>query len=48
MEKILEYFKELSATKIFEMATEFECQAMMYCFKTRFVNFEKNLKKCLK
>lgn len=41
----MEYFKELSATKIFEMATEFECQAMMYCFKTRFVNFEKN--KCI-
>ena len=37
----MEYFKELQATKIFKDASEFECQAMMYCFKTRFVWFEK-------
>ena len=38
----MEYFSELSQTKIFNMATEFECQAMMFCFKTRFKTFDKN------
>ena len=38
----MEYFSELSKTKIFNMATEFECQAMMFCFKTRFKTFDKN------
>lgn len=40
--EILEYFEELKQTKIFSSATEFECQAMMFCFKTRFKNFNKN------
>lgn len=38
----MEYFEELSKTQIFRSATEFECQAMMFCFKTRFKNFNKN------
>lgn len=37
----MEHFKELSETKIFCSANEFECQAMMFCFKTRFKVFEK-------
>lgn len=40
----MEHYKELQATTIFKDATEFECQAMMFCFKTRFVYFEKNQK----
>ncbi len=38
----MEYFEELKSTKIFNSATEFECQAMMFCFKTRFKTFDKN------
>lgn len=38
----MKYFQELQQTKVFSMATEFECQAMMFCFKTRFKTFEKN------
>ena len=38
----MEYFQDLQKTKIFSSATEFECQAMMHCFKTRFKIFEKN------
>lgn len=40
----MEYFGELSRTKIFASANEFECQAMMFCFKTRFKTFDKNEK----
>lgn len=40
----MEYFKEIKATKIFKDASEFECQAMMFCFKTRFKMFNKNAK----
>jgi len=38
----MEHFEELKQTRIFCSATEFECQAMMYCFKTRFKMFSKN------
>ena len=38
----MEHFEDLKKTKIFSSSTEFECQAMMYCFKTRFQVFEKN------
>ncbi len=38
----MEHFNELKATKIFGFAGEFDCQAMMFCFKTRFKTFEKN------
>lgn len=38
----MEFYEELKNTKIFSSATEFECQAMMFCFKTRFKNFNKN------
>ena len=38
----MEYFKELSQTKIFAYSNEFECQAMMFCFKTKFKTFEKH------
>lgn len=38
----MEHFEDLQKTKIFSSCTEFECQAMMYCFKTRFKYFEKN------
>lgn len=38
----MEHFKELAQSKIFSYSSEFECQAMMFCFKTRFVNFEKH------
>lgn len=37
----MEHFDELHATQMFSMASEFECQAMMFCFKTRFKNFKK-------
>lgn len=37
----MEYFQEISQSKIFNMASEFECQAMVFCFKTRFKNFNK-------
>lgn len=40
--KIMEHFNELKATKIFRSAPEFECQAMMFCFKTKFKTFDKN------
>lgn len=40
----MEYFKELKETKIFKDANEFEMQAMMFCFKTRFKIFNKNEK----
>ncbi|MBR2969945.1 MAG: Crp/Fnr family transcriptional regulator [Clostridia bacterium] len=38
----MEYFEYLNKTKLFNMASEFECQAMMFCFKTRFKTFLKN------
>lgn len=38
----MKYFQDLQQTKIFNMASELECQAMMFCFKTRFKTFEKN------
>ena len=38
----MEYYNELKETRIFRSATEFECQAMMFCFKTRFKHFAKN------
>jgi len=38
----MEYYEELKQTRIFRSATEFECQAMMFCFKTRFKTFVKN------
>ncbi len=37
----MEHFLDLKAAKIFKDANESECQAMMYCFKTRFKRFEK-------
>lgn len=40
----MKYFQELSETKIFKDSLEFECQAMMYCFKTRFKTVDKNEK----
>lgn len=40
--EFMEYFQELKATKIFDFASEFDCQAMMFCFKTRFKTFDKN------
>ncbi len=40
----MENYEDLKKLRIFGSATEFECQAMMYCFKTRFVNFSKNQK----
>lgn len=41
-EEIMEHFQELKQTKIFGLANEIECQAMMFCFKTRFKTFDKN------
>ncbi len=38
----MEYYNDLKNTKIFGSATEFECQAMMFCFKTRFKTFARN------
>ena len=38
----MQYYEELKNTKIFASASEFECQAMMFCFKTRFKTFNKN------
>ena len=38
----MQYYEELKNTKIFASSTEFECQAMMFCFKTRFKTFCKN------
>ncbi|MBQ8615302.1 MAG: Crp/Fnr family transcriptional regulator [Clostridia bacterium] len=32
----------MKKTKIFSSATEVDCQAMMFCFKTRFKTFNKN------
>ncbi len=40
----MEHFSELKATKIFKDSNEFDCQAMMFCFKTRFKTFDKNNK----
>jgi len=40
----MEHFKLLKETKIFKDVTEFECQAMMFCFKTRFKTYLKNEK----
>lgn len=40
----MEHYKELQQTKIFKDASEFECQAMMFCFKTKFKTFLKNEK----
>lgn len=38
----MEHYKELKATRVFSETSEFECQAMMFCFKTRFKTFKKN------
>ena len=38
----MEHFEDLKKTKIFRSASEFECQAMMFCFKTRFKTFNKH------
>ena len=38
----MEFYEDLKNTKIFRSASEFECQAMMFCFKTRFKIFNKN------
>ena len=38
----MEFFEDLKKTKIFSKATEFECQAMMFCLKTRFRVYKKN------
>jgi len=38
----MEHFEDLRKTKIFSSSTEVECQAMMFCFKTRFKQFGKN------
>ena len=38
----MEHYEDLKKTKIFCSASEFECQAMMFCFKTRFKTFNKN------
>lgn len=38
----MENYELLKNTKIFNSASEFECQAMMFCFKTRFKTFPKN------
>ena len=38
----MEHFEDLKKTRIFRSASEFECQAMMFCFKTRFKTFNKN------
>ena len=40
----MEYFSLLKSTKIFSDANEFECQALMFCFKTSFKSFDKNEK----
>ena len=38
----MEFYKDLKETKIFSKSTEFECQAMMFCLKTRFRVYKKN------
>ena len=38
----MEYFEDLKKTKIFHSVSEVDCQAMMFCFKTRFKHFNKN------
>lgn len=38
----MEHFEDLRKTKIFSSSTEVECQAMMFCFKTRFKHFNRN------
>lgn len=38
----VEHFNLLKATKVFKDASEFECQAMMYCLKTKFKIFDKH------
>lgn len=38
----MEHFEVLKSTKIFREASEFECQAMMFCFKTKFKTFNKH------
>lgn len=40
----MEHFLDLQKTKIFSSCTEFECRAMMHCFKARFKTFLKNEK----
>ena len=40
----MEYFEDLKNTRVFCSATEFECQAMMFCFKTRFKHYNRNEK----
>lgn len=40
----MEHYKALSKTKIFAYLSEFECQAMMFCLKTKFKTFEKHQK----
>ena len=38
----MEFYQDLKNTKIFNSTTEFECQAMVFCFKARFKIFNKN------
>ena len=38
----MEFYEALKKTKIFSLASELDCQAMMYCFKTRFRVYKKN------
>ena len=38
----MEFYEDLKKTKIFSLASEFECQAMMFCLKTRFRVYKKN------
>lgn len=37
----MKYFDLLKSTQLFHEASEFECQAMMFCFKTKFKTFNK-------
>lgn len=38
----MDQFLDLKRTEVFKDANELECQAMMFCFKTKFKNYEKN------
>ena len=38
----MKHFELLSSTPLFRETSEFECQAMMFCFKTKFKTFNKN------
>ncbi len=37
----MEHYELLKSTKIFKNSSEFECQAMMFCFKTKFRTFKR-------